>query len=812
MALVLLDRVQQTGTANTTVSFTLTGSVVGFQSFAGIGNGNTTFYEATDVTGNWETGLGTYSTTGPTLTRTAILQSSNAGSAVTFSGTVNVFVTYPSSKSVNLDASGNVSPLGTVASGTWQGTTVGVAYGGTGVTASSGANSVVLRDANANTTFNNYIAGASATTASGGTTVLTAASGRTQILVGSTTHTFQLPNATTLGLGQSFIFVNNSSGVLTVKDNASTTVETVPSGGVTQLGAVSIATSAGSWGAYSFIPAAVDWGTNALNLASTVISGGTWNGGTIATGYGGTGLTTFTAANNAIYSTSSSALAAGTLPVAAGGTGVTTSTGTGSVVLSTRPTISVTGSGFTLQDATDTTKQANFDLSGLTTGTTYAYTLPAVSGAALATLGNTGSTQTFAGAVGFGATISATSGLNLTGSTGTTALLGTSATTGTTTIGGASQTGALTLGQSTVSQTVNISNSATASGSTKTINMGTGGLTGSTTNINIGSTAAATNISIGAAAVGTVVTVNGTLTSTGALIASGSVSFPTLTGTIAIGQASSTGTITLGQSTVSQTVNISNATTASGSTNTINIGASGAAGSTTNIAIGSTAGTSTTTLNGAVTLATALPIASGGTNSTATPTAGGVVYGTGTAYAINSAGTAGQKLISGVAGAPTWGSSITAGTAVNSTSGTSIDFTSIPSWVKRVTVMFQGVSTSGTSIVQIQLGTGSVTTSGYLGASSAYAGGSTGSAANLTTGFGVGNFNAATNVRHGALVLNNISGNIWSCNGTIALSDGAGTGSSAGTISLGGTLDRVRITTVNGTDTFDAGSVNILYE
>ena len=323
MALVLLDRAQQQGTSNTTVSFTLTTAVLGFQSLAGVGNGNTTYYAATDLSGNWEVGIGTYAT-GGTLTRTTILASSNTGSAVTFVGTVNVFVTYPAEKSVNLDASGNVSPLGTVASGTWQGTTVGVAYGGTGVTASSGANSVVLRDANANTTFNNYIAGASATTASGGTTVLTAASGRTQILVGSTTHTFQLPNATTLGLGQSFIFVNNSSGVLTVKDNASTTVETVPSGGVTQLGAVSIATSAGSWGAYSFIPAAVDWGTNALNLASTVISGGTWNGGTIATGYGGTGLTTFTTANNAIYSTGASTLAAGTLPVAAGGTASTT--------------------------------------------------------------------------------------------------------------------------------------------------------------------------------------------------------------------------------------------------------------------------------------------------------------------------------------------------------------------------------------------------------------------------------------------------------------------------------------------------------
>ena len=134
MALVLADRVQQTGTANTTVSFTLSGSVTGFQSFTVIGNTNTTYYSATDASGNWETGLGTYSTTGPTLTRTTIYQSSNSNAAVTFSGSVNVFVTYPAGRSVNLDSSNNVSALGTVASGTWQGTTIGVAYGGTGRT------------------------------------------------------------------------------------------------------------------------------------------------------------------------------------------------------------------------------------------------------------------------------------------------------------------------------------------------------------------------------------------------------------------------------------------------------------------------------------------------------------------------------------------------------------------------------------------------------------------------------------------------------------------------------------------------------
>jgi hypothetical protein len=333
MALVLLDRVQQTGTANTTVSFMLTGSVVGYQSFTAIGNGNTTFYAATDVSGSWEVGIGTYAT-GGTLTRTTILSSSNSGSAVTFSGTVNVFVTYPSERSVNLDGSGNVSALGTITSGVWNGTTIPVAYGGTGVTSSSGANSVVLRDANQNIVFNNYVAGFAATTAAGGTTILTVASARNQILTGSTTQTFQLPNATTLQLGQSFLFVNNSSGVLTVTNNAGTTVESVPSGGVTQLGVTNISTSAGTFGVYSFLPGSYDFNNTTATFNNAAISNAVWNGTTIASGYGGTGLTTFTAANNALYSTSSSALTAGTLPAPAGGTGLTSPGTAGNVLTS----------------------------------------------------------------------------------------------------------------------------------------------------------------------------------------------------------------------------------------------------------------------------------------------------------------------------------------------------------------------------------------------------------------------------------------------------------------------------------------------
>ena len=111
MALVLADRVQQTGTANTTVSFTLSGSVTGFQSFSVVGNGNTTYYSAFDASGNWEVGVGTYAT-GGTLTRTTIASSSNSGSAVTFSGSVNVFLTYPAEYAAW--ASNNPGTTGTV--------------------------------------------------------------------------------------------------------------------------------------------------------------------------------------------------------------------------------------------------------------------------------------------------------------------------------------------------------------------------------------------------------------------------------------------------------------------------------------------------------------------------------------------------------------------------------------------------------------------------------------------------------------------------------------------------------------------------
>jgi hypothetical protein len=403
MALALNDRVQQQGTANTTVSFTLTASVTGFQTFAVIGNGNTTYYAATDASGNWEVGIGTYSTTGPTLTRTTILASSNSGSAVTFSGTVNVFVTYPSEKSVNLDGSNNVSALGTISSGTWQGTTIGVAYGGTGVTSSSGANSVVIRDANSNIVTNNFLAGYTATTASGGTTVLTASSSYYQRLGGSTTHTFQLPVGTTMALGQAFVFDNDSSGTLTVVDNASATVDTIPSGGYGYIFCEGNSTSAGSWGKYALLPANYDFNTTTADFGTAVITNTTYQGTAVASGYGGTGLTTFSAANNALYSTSASALAAGTLPIAAGGTAATTFTANGVLYGNGTSALGVTSAGTTGQVLVGNTGSApswatvssslvssfQTSLSGLTpsTATTGAVTLAGTLGA---TSGGTG--------------------------------------------------------------------------------------------------------------------------------------------------------------------------------------------------------------------------------------------------------------------------------------------------------------------------------------------------------------------------------------------------------------------------------------
>ena len=161
------------------------------------------------------------------------------------------------------------------------------------------------------------------------------------------------------------------------------------------------------------------------------------------------------------------------------------------------------------------------------------------------------------------------------------------------------------------------------------------------------------------------------------------------------------------------------------------------------------------------------------------------------------------------------GGAVTSGTAVASTSGTSITFTGIPSWVKRVTCILSSVQVSGSSTILMQLGTsGGVVTSGYTNTA-----GSINTANNTTRGatstsgiltYGAGS--ASAYVFSGSIVFVSLGSNIWTASGTTNNSYNNDSTTTAGQVSLGGTLDRVRFYTTNGTDTFTAGTINILYE
>lgn len=158
------------------------------------------------------------------------------------------------------------------------------------------------------------------------------------------------------------------------------------------------------------------------------------------------------------------------------------------------------------------------------------------------------------------------------------------------------------------------------------------------------------------------------------------------------------------------------------------------------------------------------------------------------------------------------------GTSVASTSGTSINFTSIPSWVERITVMLNGVSTNGTDVLLCQIGTSSgIESSSYFGAYSAVNATPTASLTVSTVGFPLHQPNNAADLFYGQLIITNLSGNIWVAQGCFSRDGSASDSASAasGGKTLSGVLDRLRI--IGGTagspnNTFDAGSINIIYE
>ena len=182
-------------------------------------------------------------------------------------------------------------------------------------------------------------------------------------------------------------------------------------------------------------------------------------------------------------------------------------------------------------------------------------------------------------------------------------------------------------------------------------------------------------------------------------------------------------------------------------------------------------------------------------------------------------GTSGQYLQTDGSGGLSWQTvtdtttNLTRGTEVTATSGTSFDFTNLPSGVRVITVLLDTVSTNGASQLLIQIGdSGGIETTGYVSQS-----GQTFSAGggnyNSTTGF-ASTWGSSEGIRKGAIRLYNMSGNKWICEGNHTGKDGVNHGNvlMGGVKTLSGELTQVRITTVSGTDTFDQGAINILYE
>ena len=269
MALVLEDRVREQSTTIGAGTFTLTGAIIGYQTFSSaIGNGNTCYYTISNPgTIEWEVGIGTVSA--GQLARTTILSSSNAGSLVTFTGgTKDVFVTYPSEKAVYLDTNGNVSTLGTVNSGTWQGTAITVPYGGTGATSFTsgalikGAGTGPLAPASAS----DIVAQIGSTAVANATTAVNLAGGIAS----------QIPYQSAAG---TTVFIPNGTSGQVLKSNG---------------------TSAPSWEAASNVAVTTFSAGTTGFTPSTATGGAVTLSGTLAISNGGTGATTISGAQTSL--------------------------------------------------------------------------------------------------------------------------------------------------------------------------------------------------------------------------------------------------------------------------------------------------------------------------------------------------------------------------------------------------------------------------------------------------------------------------------------------------------------------------------
>jgi len=291
-AATLTGYVKGSGTAALTASSTIPSSDI-----SGLGTMSTQNANAVAITGG-----SAALTTLKTLGLTGYLYG-NDTSAVTASTSIPTsalsgnFVSTFSAGTTGLTPSSNTTGAVTLAG------TLNVANGGTGVTSSSGANSVVLRDANGNITTNCLFEGFVSQAAGGTTITLTASSAQNYQITGSGGQTIKLPSGTTLPNGALFTFNNNqSSGAITVQNNSSTTVATIQSGGYVTIVLLDNSTAAGSWDRHDSTPANVSWSTNTLDYAGSITSA-TWNGNAVAINRGGTNGTATPTAGAIAYGT-----------------------------------------------------------------------------------------------------------------------------------------------------------------------------------------------------------------------------------------------------------------------------------------------------------------------------------------------------------------------------------------------------------------------------------------------------------------------------------------------------------------------------
>jgi len=332
--------------SGTVTATTFVGALTGNASTATLAASSTNIAGGANGSLPYQTGSGT----------TTFLAAGSNGQFLTLSGGVPTWsnLSYVSSFSAGTTGfTPNVSTTGAV---TLSGT-LNVANGGTGVTSSSGANSVVLRDANVNTSANDFYEGFTNVAAAGTTITLTAASTPNFVITGSGGQTYKLPDATTIPTGAIYTFNNNqTSGAISVQNSSGTLVVSVPSGGFVEIILLTNSVAAGTWDYHFQAPSNVSWSTNTFSYAGS-ITNATWNGVSIGAIYGGTGQTSYTTGDT-LYASASNTLS----KLAIGSTGqvLTVSGGV--------PTWANTSSATTITDDTTTNATRYINFTSATSG------------------------------------------------------------------------------------------------------------------------------------------------------------------------------------------------------------------------------------------------------------------------------------------------------------------------------------------------------------------------------------------------------------------------------------------------------------